>query len=72
MDFFRLFEAHLTRGRRSLHPWEAPRAGRPQRPWPRAFNGRERDMAVEYLAGLVASILMFVYLTYALLRPERF
>jgi K+-transporting ATPase KdpF subunit len=29
-------------------------------------------MAVEYLAGLVASILMFVYLTYALLRPERF
>ena len=29
-------------------------------------------MALDYIIGLIAAVLLFAYLTYALLRPEKF
>jgi K+-transporting ATPase KdpF subunit len=39
--------------------------------WPVAA-GSEPDMVLEHVIGLVVSVLLLGYLTYALLRPERF
>jgi K+-transporting ATPase KdpF subunit len=38
---------------------------------PRA-SGWSRDMTLDYAIGLLVTLGLLVYLTYALLRPERF
>jgi K+-transporting ATPase KdpF subunit len=38
---------------------------------PRA-SGWSKDMTLEYAIGLVVTVGLLVYLTYALLRPEKF
>jgi K+-transporting ATPase KdpF subunit len=38
----------------------------------RAWNGSEHAMSLEYIVGIVLSLLLLGYLLYALLRPERF
>ena len=42
------------------------------RAWLREVGVKERVMNLETVLSLVASALLLVYLTYALLRPERF
>jgi K+-transporting ATPase KdpF subunit len=38
---------------------------------PRA-SGWSKDMTLDYAIGLVVTVALLVYLTYALLRPEKF
>jgi K+-transporting ATPase KdpF subunit len=38
----------------------------------RASSGSEDALSLEYVVGLVLSLLLLAYLLYALLRPERF
>jgi K+-transporting ATPase KdpF subunit len=37
-----------------------------------ATASEERPMLVEYILGGVVTVVLLIYLTYALLRPERF
>lgn len=39
---------------------------------PAARGSGERVMTIEAFAGLVVSLLLLVYLVYAMLRPEKF
>jgi K+-transporting ATPase KdpF subunit len=39
---------------------------------PAAAGSRVPEMGIAHIAGLVVSVLLLGYLTYALLRPERF
>jgi K+-transporting ATPase KdpF subunit len=42
-------------------------------PWGGMFRAeRELDMSLEYAIGLGLSLLLIVYLVYALLKPEKF
>jgi K+-transporting ATPase KdpF subunit len=38
----------------------------------RKFNKRERPMLFDYILGGAVTVFLLAYLTYALIRPERF
>jgi K+-transporting ATPase KdpF subunit len=40
--------------------------------WPAISSEGERSMVIDYALGILVTVGLLVYLTYALLKPERF